>query len=113
MKSEIHFALLMLFLLYAVFASERLSAQERRERTIDEIRIEAVHRAEVGQYPLIGLDPGDVKEAFASIKTGDKDEWAAGFTKVSDRYFDEAKSLENSDPTKANADYLRAWRLYS
>src|ERR1700732_5385726 len=89
------------------------SSQQRAERTIDEIKTEAVHRAEVGQYPLIGLDPGDVKEAFASIKTGDKDEWAAGFTKVSDRYFDEAKSLENSDPTKANADYLRAWRLYS
>ena len=35
-------------------------SQERAERTIDEIKIEAVHRAEVGQYPLIGLDPSDV-----------------------------------------------------
>src|SRR6267143_2033134 len=113
MKSKIHFAFLILFLLCAVFASQRLCADERRERTIDEIKVEAVHRAEVGQYPLIGLDPGDVKEAFASIKTGDKDEWAAGFMKVADRYFDEAKSLEKSDPTKANADYTRAWRLYS
>src|SRR6267143_1395444 len=113
MKSKIHFAFLILFLLCAVFASKRLCAQERHERTIDEIKIEAVHRAEVGQYPLIGLDPGDVKEAFASIKTGDKDEWAAGFMKVADRYFDEAKSLEKSDPTKASADYVRAWRLYS
>src|SRR5713101_3187897 len=113
MKSKIHFAFLILFLLCAVFASKRLCAQERRERTIDEIKIEAVRRAEVGQYPLIGLDPGDVKEAFASIKTGDKDEWAAGFMKVADRCFDEAKSLEKSDPTKANADYVRAWRLYS
>jgi len=113
MKSKIHFAFLILFLLCAVFASKRLCAQERRERTIDEIKIEAVRRAEVGQYPLIGLDPGDVKEAFASIKTGDKDEWAAGFMRVADRCFDEAKSLEKSDPTKANADYVRAWRLYS
>src|SRR5260370_36882304 len=87
--------------------------EERRERTIDEIKIEAVHRAEVGQYPLIGLDPGDVKEAFASIKTSDKDEWAAGFMKVADRYYDEAKSLENTDVAKSNADYIRAWRLYS
>lgn len=88
-------------------------AQERRERTIEEIKVEAVHRAEVGQYPLIGLDPADVKEAFESIHTADKDEWAAGFMKVADRYFNEAKSLEKSDPTKANADYIRAWRLYS
>ncbi len=68
--------------------------EERRERTIDEIKTEAIHRAEVGQYPLIGLDPGDVKEAFESIHTGDKDEWAAGFMRVADRYFNEAKSLE-------------------
>ena len=86
---------------------------ERRERNIDEIRVEAIHRAEVGQYPLIGLDPADVKEAFESIHTSDKDEWAAAFMHVADRYFNAAKSLEKSDPTKANADYIRAWRLYS
>ncbi|MFY9740898.1 MAG: alpha/beta hydrolase [Candidatus Sulfotelmatobacter sp.] len=85
----------------------------QRERTIDEIRVEAIHRAEVGQYPLIGLDPGDVKEAFEHIHSSDKDEWAAAFMHVADHYFDEAKSLEKSDPQKANADYIRAWRLYS
>ncbi len=88
-------------------------SQQRAERTIDEIKIEAVHRAEVGQYPLIGLDPSDVKEAFASIHTKDKDEWAAAFMAVADRYMNEAKLLEKTDPTKANADYIRAWRLYS
>jgi esterase FrsA len=113
MKSKIQFAFLASLLVIMALASESLFAEERRERTIEEIKVEAVHRAEIGQYPLIGLDPGDVKEAFASIKTGDKDEWAAGFMKVSDRYFDEAKLLENSDPTKANAEYIRAWRLYS
>src|SRR5438270_9426261 len=90
-----------------------LFAQERRERTIDEIKTVAIHRAEVGQYPLIGLDPGDVTEAVGTIHTADKDEWAAGFMRVADRYFNEAKSLEKTDPTKANADYVRAWRLYS
>jgi len=88
-------------------------AEQHAERTIDEIRREAIHRAEVGQYPLIGLDPGDVKEAFNSIHTRDKDEWAAAFMGVADRYMKEAKSLEKTDPAKANADYIRAWRLYS
>src|ERR1700752_3541534 len=74
--------------------------KERRERTIEEIKPEAIHRAEVGQYPLIGLDPADVKEAFESIHTADKDEWAAGFMRVADRYFNEAKSLEKTDPAK-------------
>src|SRR5580658_3787769 len=87
--------------------------EEHRERTIDEIRVEAIRRAEVGQYPLIGLDPADVKEAFEAIHTADKDEWAAAFMHVADRYFNEAKALEKTDPAKANADYIRAWRIYS
>jgi hypothetical protein len=88
-------------------------AQERTERTLDEIKTEAIKRAENGMYPLIGLDPEDVKAAFANIKTKDKDEWAAAFMTVGDRYFNEAKSLEKTDQDKANADYIRAWRIYS
>ena len=87
--------------------------QQRSDRTIEEIKAEAIHRAEVGQYPLIGLDPADVKEAFNSIHTRDKDEWAAAFMGVADRYMNEAKALEKTDPAKANTDYIRAWRLYS
>jgi esterase FrsA len=111
MKKKSAFIFLMLSLASTMFAAGQ--APERRERTIDEVKTEAVHRAEVGQYPLIGLDPADVKEAFESIHTADKDEWAAGFMRVADRYFNEAKSLEKTDPAKANADYIRAWRLYS
>jgi esterase FrsA len=120
MKTNIQFSFLAFLLVLFALISRSTSAQEtsgkkeeRRERTIDEIKTEAIHRAEVGQYPLIGLDPGDVKEAFGSIHSSDKDEWAAGFMHVADRYFNEAKSLEKADPTKANADYIRAWRLYS
>ena len=84
-----------------------------QERTIDEIKVEAVHRAENGMYPLIGLDPADVQQAFQNIHSKDKDEWATAFMAVGDRYMVEGKSLETSDPAKANADYIRAWRIYS
>jgi esterase FrsA len=84
-----------------------------QERTLDEIKVEAVHRAEVGGYPLIGLDANDVREAFKSIHTRDKDEWANAFIGVADRYMAEGKSLETSDPKKADADFIRAWRIYS
>jgi esterase FrsA len=102
----------LLFVLTAMIAATAF-AQEPRERTIEEIKTEAIRRAENGMYPLIGLDPADVREAFASIKTRDKDEWAAAFMAVADRYMAEGKRLEASDPAKANADYIRAWRLYS
>lgn len=88
-------------------------AQQQRERTLDEIKTEALKRAENGMYPLIGLDPADVREAFASIKTSDNDEWAAAFSSVADRYMAQAKSLEATDPAKANTAYVKAWRLYS
>ena len=87
--------------------------ERTHERTIDEIKTEAIRRAENGIYPLIGLDPADVREAFASIKSRDKDEWAAAFMAVADRYMTEGKKLEATDPAQADADYIRAWHLYS
>jgi esterase FrsA len=105
--------LILLSVLAVLFAANAVYAQEHRERTLDEIKTEALKRAENGMYPVIGLDPADLREAFASIKTTDKDEWAAAFIAVGDRYMAEGKSLESSDPAKANADYIRAWRIYS
>ena len=113
MKPRTERTLLALVVSGAVVLSGRTFAEERRERTIEEIKTEAIHRAEVGQYPLIGLDSADVREAFANIHTADKDEWARAFIAVGDRYANEARSLEKTDPARANADYIRAWRLYS
>jgi pimeloyl-ACP methyl ester carboxylesterase len=95
------------------FPSHVFPQEQRAERTIDEIKVEAVRRAENGMYPMIGLNPDDVKDAFTTIHTRDKDEWAAGFMRVGDKYMNEARSLEKTDPAKANADYIRAWKLYS
>jgi len=86
---------------------------QQKERTLDEIKTEALKRAENGMYPLIGLDPADVREAFSAIKTSDYDEWAAAFIAVADRYMAQAKALEATDPQKASATYVKAWRLYS
>ncbi len=86
---------------------------QQKERTLDEIKAEAIKRAENGMYPLIGLDPADVREAFAAIKTSDHDEWAAAFSTVADRYMTQAKALEATDAAKASALYVKAWRLYS
>lgn len=96
-----------------ILADTTMAQEPPRERTLDEIKTEALKRAENGMYPLIGLDPADVREAFASIKTTSDDEWAAAFSAVADKYMNEAKSLQASYPAKANADYIRAWRLYS
>ena len=101
------------FVVPALMALSSSAWAQSTERTLDEIKAEAVHRAEVGGYPLIGMDPADVQDAFKSIHTRNPDEWAMAFMGVASRYEIEAKSLEKTDPVRANADYIRAWRLYS
>ncbi len=80
------------------------------ERTIDEIKQESILRAEKGAYPLGGLNPADVKEAFSYIQTRDRDDWAAGFSKVAAKYMEIGN--QSSDPKTAGEAYKRAWRLY-
>ena len=95
------------------FVSISHAQQPQKERTLDEIKTEAIKRAENGMYPLIGLDPADVREAFSHINTTDNDEWAAAFSAVADRYMTEGNSLLSTNPAQADKDFVRAWRLYS
>ena len=100
------------FIFIALPAATR-AQQQQKERTLDEIKAEAIKRAEDGMYPLIGLDPADVREAFSNIKTTDNDDWASAFSAVADRYMAEGNSLLSSNPAQADKDFIRAWRLYS
>jgi len=111
LRHRITISLLAIVILFAL--APDLTAQQQKERTLDEIKTEAIKRAENGMYPLIGLDPADVREALSNIKTTDNDEWAAAFSAVADRYMAEGKSLRTSNPGKADADFIRAWRVYS
>ena len=105
-------AILILFTL--AFVSSPVGAQQPPpERTIEEIKAEALSRAEHNGYPVIGIDPADLREAFVSIHTREKDEWATAFIKVADRYMAEGKALEKTDREKTDASYVRAWHLYS
>lgn len=113
MKSDFSLGFVSLLFAVSMLLAGTVFAQEGKDRTLPEIKTEAVHRAETGMYPLIGIDPGDLKEAFANIHTKDKDEWAAAFMHVADRYMNEGRALAKTDPKKADADYVRAWRLYS
>jgi esterase FrsA len=107
------FQYLLAGLVLIALAPATRAQQPQKERTLDEIKAEAIKRAENGMYPLIGLDPADVREAFSHINTTDNDEWAAGFSSVADRYMTEGNSLLASNPAQADKDFVRAWRLYS
>jgi esterase FrsA len=89
--------------------SEAVSAQTA-DRTIDEIKTETLARAQTGAYPALGIQPGDASDALGRISTRDPDEWAAAWSAVADTYMARARAV--SDPKEADANFLRAWRLY-
>jgi esterase FrsA len=88
---------------------EAVSAQTA-DRTIDEIKAETLARAQTGAYPALGIQPDDARDALGRINTRDPDEWAAAWSAVADAYMAKAKAA--SDPKEADANFLRAWRLF-
>src|SRR5476651_1889740 len=97
------FAALMSLVAGAVFA-------QTADRTIDEIKTETLARAQTGAYPALGIQPGDASDALGRITTRDPDQWAAAWGAVADGYIAKAKAA--TDPKEADANYVRAWRLY-
>jgi esterase FrsA len=91
------------------FAGQTASAQTT-DRRIDEIKTETLARAQTGAYPVLGIQPVDASDALDRIKSRDPDEWAAAWSAVADVYMAKAKAA--SDPTEADANFVRAWRLY-
>src|SRR5881394_4577 len=69
-------------------------------RTLDELKSETQARADRNAYPLIGLKADEVREALGRLKTLDRDEWAASWSQLGDRYM-------------AKKDFHQAWLYYS
>jgi esterase FrsA len=86
------------------------ASAQTADRTIDEIKTETLARSQTGAYPALGIQPTDAADALGRIKTRDPDEWAAAWSAVADGYMAKAKAA--SDPKEADANFVRAWRLY-
>jgi len=88
-------------------------AQVPPQRTLDELKDEAQARADRNAYPLIGLKPEEVREALGRLKSLDRDEWAASWRAIGDRYMAKAQSELAGAPAEADKDFVLAWRYYS
>lgn len=102
------FALILFAALMSLVSGE--ASAQTADRTIDEIKTETLARAQTGAYPTLGIQRADASDALGRIKTRDPDEWAAAWSAVADGYM--AKGKAASDPKEADANFLRAWRLY-
>ncbi len=83
------------------------------QRTLEELKVEVQARADRNGYPLIGIKPEDAREALGKLTSLDRDEWAAAWSAIGDRYAAQAESFAATDRKRADAAYLQAWRLYS
>ena len=97
----------------AFLASTGLLAQSSGPRTLEELKAETQKRVDRNVAPAGGLKSEDAREALTNIHSLDRDEWAAAWSAIADRYANRAITEESSDKVKAQQDYLLAWRYYS
>jgi len=88
-------------------------AQIAPPRTWPELKEAVLERVDRNAYPLTGMRPADVREILAQIGSLDRDEWAAAWTKMGDRYNARAGELERSDRAAAAEAYVMAYRYHA
>jgi len=91
----------------------RSEGQTTSGRTLEELKAEAIARADRNAYPLLGLKPHEVREALERLTSLDRDEWATSWSLVGDRYMAKARSEVATARTEADKDFLQAWLYYS
>lgn len=69
-------------------------------RTLEELKAEAQARADRNAYPLIGLDPAEVREVLDGLHSLDRDAWAAAWSAIGERH-------------AAAGEHVKAWRYFS
>ena len=83
-------------------------------RTWEELKQETQRRVDKNLGPVGGLKSDDAREALSNIHSLDRDEWAAAWSAIGERYDKRAKSEEaakNNDA--ARDDYFWAFRYYT
>jgi len=86
-------------------------AQSGGPRTLAELKAEVQERADRKVYPVSQLEPAEVREALAALKTLDRDEWAAAWSAIGDRHMAQGKKAE-SNPAEASKHYKYAFEYY-
>jgi pimeloyl-ACP methyl ester carboxylesterase len=69
-------------------------------RTLEELKAETQARADRGSYPLIGLDPIEVRKVLANLESLDRDAWAEAWSVPARRFLEQGN-------------YAQAWRYFS
>ena len=100
--------------LIVLLAAISAGAQMAPTRTWEELKQETQRRVDKNLGPVGGLKSEEAREALSNIHSLDRDEWAAAWSAIGERYDKRAKSEEaakNNDA--AREDYLWAFKYYT
>lgn len=97
----------------AVGVAGRSEGQTVSGRTLEELKAEALARADRNAYPLIGLKPNEVREALERLTSLERNEWAASWSLIGERYLAKGSAEVATAPMQADRDFLQAWLYYS
>src|SRR5467141_1921797 len=97
-----------------MLAAISAAAQMAPTRTWEQLKEETQRRVDKNLGPVAGLKSADAREALANIHSLDRDEWAAAWSAIAERYDQRAKSEEaGKDTSAARDDYFWAFRYYT
>ena len=85
-----------------------VQAQIAPPRTLEELKEEVQSRADRRMYPVAALDPGEVREALANLKSLDRDDWASVWSALGAKHLAFAKTLAATDRRGASRQYRDA-----
>jgi len=101
-------------ILIVLLAGVSAAAQMAPTRTWEELKQETQRRVDKNLGPVGGLKSEDAREALSNIHSLDRDEWAAAWSAIGERYDKRAKSEEaDKNITAARDDYFMAFRYYT
>src|SRR3981081_3670713 len=97
--------------LTVLLAAVSAAAQMAPTRTWEELKAETQRRVDKNLGPVAGLKSEDAREALSDIHSLDRDEWAAAWSAIAERYDKRAKSEEaGKDNGAARDNYFWAFR---
>ncbi len=79
-------------------------------QALAELRADVQGRADHQAYPITGINRDDVRDLLASLKSTDREEWAAAWARLGDRHVASAKA--GGDAAAARENWRQAWLDY-
>ena len=105
------FISLALLVLFAI--SDTAAAQLAPQRNWPELKEAVQERANRNAYPMTGMKSDDVRDILAQVNSLDRDEWAAAWSRMGERYRTRAAEQEKTDREAASESYLVAFRYFA